>query len=265
MPIAPNRSDPTDELDETDETDHIGLRRRDMAVAKKKSGHSGKPRRRVVSLGLPQKGATETAKEVVKISKSKVVKRIVAGKSATKGVMSGLTRAVRWVARNGKPVQMTVIIEPDATAPRIAVEELAPSAARDELDIALSAAKTRGAARVADILNGADMLTADAFAEEIGATRETVHKKRRRREVLGLEGPKRGVRFPKWQLNRSGELLVGLPQLFEALGDHPWTVYRFLLQAHPELDGATGLAALRAGRIEEVIGVAGSVGAGAFA
>ena len=42
-----------------------------MAVAKKKSGHSGKPGRRVVSLGLPQKGARETAKEVVKISKSK--------------------------------------------------------------------------------------------------------------------------------------------------------------------------------------------------
>jgi hypothetical protein len=236
-----------------------------MAVAKKKSGHSGKPRRRVVSLGLPQKGARETAKEVVKISKSKVVKRIVAGKSATKGVMSGFTRAVQWVARSGKSVQMTVIIEPNATAPRIAVEELARPAARDELDIALGAARTRGAARVADILNGADMLTADAFAEEIGATRETVHKKRRRHEVLGLEGPKRGVRFPKWQLNRSGELLSGLPQLFEALGDHPWAVYRFLLQGHPELDGATGLAALRAGRIEEVIGVAGSVGAGAFA
>ena len=235
-----------------------------MAVAKKKNGRSEKSRRRIAPLGLPQKGAGETVKESVKVSKAKTVGRVVPGKAATKGVISGFARAVQRVVSSGKAVQMTVIIEPDA-APRIAVEELEPAVARDELDIALSAAKRRGAARVADILNGPDMLTADAFAEEIGATRETVHKKRRRHEVLGLEGPKRGVRFPKWQLNRSGELLVGLPLLFEALGEHPWAVYRFLLQGHPELDGATGLEALKAGRIEEVIGVAGSVGAGAFA
>jgi len=235
-----------------------------MAVAKKKGGRSEKSRRRIAPLGLPQKGAGETVKESVKVSKAKTVGRVVPGKAATKGVISGFARAVQRVVSSGKAVQMTVIIEPDA-APRIAVEELEPAVARDELDIALSAAKRRGAARVADILNGPDMLTADAFAEEIGATRETVHKKRRRHEVLGLEGPKRGVRFPKWQLNRSGELLVGLPLLFEALGEHPWAVYRFLLQGHPELDGATGLEALKAGRIEEVIGVAGSVGAGAFA
>jgi len=236
-----------------------------MAVAKKKNGRSEKSRRRIAPLGLPQKGAGETVKESVKVSKVKIVGGVVPHKAATKDVISGFARAVQRVVSSGKAVQMTVIIEPDATAPRIAVEELEPAVARDELDIALNAAKKRGAARVADILNGPDMLTADAFAEEIGATRETVHKKRRRHEVLGLEGPKRGVRFPKWQLNRSGELLVGLPLLFEALGDHPWAVYRFLLQAHPELDGATGLEALKAGRIEEAIGVAGSVGAGAFA
>ncbi|MBA1914272.1 hypothetical protein, partial [Escherichia coli] len=91
-----------------------------------------------------------------------------------------------------------------------------------------------------------DMLSADAFANEIGATRETVHKKRRRHEVLGLEGPKRGVRFPKWQVSGSGELIPSLPQLFEALGDHPWSVYRFLLEEHSELAGRTGLEALRA-------------------
>ena len=237
-----------------------------MAVAKKKSGHSGKPGRRVVSLGLPQNGARETAKEVVKISKAKVRQTHYRGQVCYEGrdvrlYPSGSVGRSQWETRSDDGDHRAGRNRATNCGRRAAP----PPAARDELDIALSAAKTRGAARVADILNGADMLTADAFAEEIGATRETVHKKRRRHEVLGLEGPKRGVRFPKWQLNRSGELLVGLPQLFEALGDHPWAVYRFLLQAHPELDGATGLEALRAGRIEEVIGVAGSVGAGAFA
>jgi hypothetical protein len=234
-----------------------------MAVTKKKSGHSGKLGQRATAPGFAKKEPRETAGEISK--KPKTAKRAAAGKAAEKGVMAGFSRAVQWAERRGKPVRLTVIVEPHSIAPRIAVEEVAAPPVHDELDKALSAAKTRGAARVADILNGADMLTADAFAEEIGATRETIHKKRRRHEVLGLEGPKRGVRFPKWQLSRSGELLAGLPLLFEAFGEHPWAVYRFLLQAHPELDGRTGLDALRAGRIEDVIAVAGTIGAGAFA
>ncbi|MFN5485409.1 MAG: hypothetical protein ACK5AX_11315, partial [Bradyrhizobium sp.] len=101
---------------------------------------------------------------------------------------------------------MTVEVDPAAATPRIAVEEVA-AAPSDELDVALAAARQRGSVRVAQILNSPDMLSADAFADEIGATRETVHKKRRRHEVLGLEGPKRGVRFPKWQVSGSGELI----------------------------------------------------------
>ena len=131
-------------------------------------------------------------------------------------------------------------------------------------EAAMVRAKERGASQVGDVLRGDDMLTADAFAAMIGATRETVHKKRHRHEVLGLEGPKRGVRFPNWQVNESGELLPGLPQLFEALGGHPWTVYRFMLQNHPELDGRRGLDALREGKVESAIGAAKAIGEGSF-
>ncbi len=240
-----------------------------MAVAKNKSGSSRKPRSKKsppLAIGLSATGPEQGVRPSLdKISlASKALKGVVARKAAAKGVLSGFGRAVLRAERSGNPVRMTVIVEPHSMSPRIAVEDVT-SPARDELDVALTAAKMRGAARVVDILKRADMLTADAFAEEIGATRETVHKKRRRREVLGLEGPKRGVRFPKWQLNQSGELLPGLPLLFQALGDHPWAVYRFLLQEHPELNGDTALDALRRGRIEDVVAVAGSVGAGAFA
>lgn len=238
-----------------------------MAVTRSKSGRSRKQgSRQELTTGFAAPGPASALRPPPgKISlASKVTKSVVARKSAAKGVLSGFGRAVLRAERSGNPVRMTVIVEPHSTSPRIAFEEVT-SPAHDELDEALAAANTRGAARVADILNSADMLTADAFAEEIGATRETVHKKRRRHEVLGLEGPKRGVRFPKWQLNLSGELLPGLPFLFQALGDHPWAVYRFLLQEHPELDGASALDGLRRGRIEDVIAVAGTVGAGAFA
>ncbi|MCI4679064.1 hypothetical protein K9U39_17595 [Rhodoblastus acidophilus] len=240
-----------------------------MTVTKSKSGRStkqGSKRGASLTIGLATSGpAPRFTPTSGKISLAPdLMKGIVARKGAAKGVLSGFGRAVLQAERSGKPVRMTVVVEPEAISPRIAVEEMSAPAG-NALDTALAAARTRGAARAADILNGEDMLTADAFAEEIGATRETVHKKRRRHEVLGLEGPKRGIRFPKWQVSRSGELLPGLPLLFRSLGDHPWAVYRFLLQEHAELGGGTALEALRRGRVEDVIAVAGSIGAGAFA
>jgi hypothetical protein len=48
------------------------------------------------------------------------------------------------------------------------------------------------------------------------------------------------------------------------LGDYPWTIYRFLLEEHGELDGRTGLDALRAGRIADVMATAETIGRGTF-
>ncbi|WP_223217313.1 hypothetical protein [Rhizobium cauense] len=60
------------------------------------------------------------------------------------------------------------------------------------------------------------------------------------------------MRFPKWQIGNDGQLLGGLPQLFEALEGHPWAVYRFLLQ---ECEGGrTGLKILRGGKIKDAVG-----------
>jgi hypothetical protein len=223
-----------------------------MPVTRKKGGESrGRAGRREP---LTLKFATSLA--------SGFDKKIVTRK-ATRGLLSGFVDAVKRAERTGKSVRMTVEVDPATASPRIAVEEVTADPS-DDLDAALAAARRRGSARATEILNGPDMLSADAFADEIGATRETVHKKRRRHEVLGLEGPKRGVRFPKWQVSTSGELIPGLPQLFEALGGHPWSVYRFLLEEHSELAGRTGLEALRAGQVADVLAAAESVGRGAF-
>ncbi len=128
-----------------------------------------------------------------------------------------------------------------------------------DLQSALAAARKRGQARVADILSGADMLSAEKFADLIGTSRVTVNAKRQNHQVLGLEGARRGFRFPKWQIGEDGKPFSALPQLFERLGGSSWAVYRFLVQHHPELDGMTGREALSRGRAAEAVEVAESV------
>jgi len=128
-----------------------------------------------------------------------------------------------------------------------------------DLQSALTAARERGQARVADILNGADMLNAEKFADLIGTSRVTVNARRQNHQVLGLEGAKRGFRFPKWQIGDDGKPFSALAELFDRLGGSSWAVYRFLIQHHPELDGLTGPEALSRGRTAEALEVAESV------
>jgi hypothetical protein len=97
-------------------------------------------------------------------------------------------------------------------------------------------ARERGVSRAVEIQSGRELLSAAEFAKFIGVSREAVRGKHQRGEVLGLHGAKRGPRFPKWQVTPNGKLLPDLPQLFKLLGGDPWTVYRFLIQHHPELE-----------------------------
>ena len=227
-------------------------------VTKGPTGHQRKSKAKKEAAPVLPKGRSNPWTTVFPVKKGGPVSLKTA-----KEVFFGLNDATQQAELSGKPVQMVVIIEPRSMNITIHIDKISPMK-RDDLDTALARARIRGAERVADILGGDEMLSADDFAKEIRATRETVHRKRRLHEVLGLEGPKRGVRFPKWQLSGSGELLPNLPDLFRALGGHPWTVYRFLIQQHPELNGINALDALRRGRVKDVIAVAETIGTGSF-
>lgn len=168
----------------------------------------------------------------------------------------------------GRPVSFRVDVDPEgemvvtpvetavAESPAPADEETALDA---ELEQALAAARSRGRLKAAEILGGDDMLNADDFARLVGTTRVTVNAKRQNGQVLGLDGAKRGFRFPEWQLDADGKPYAALPTLHEKLGG-AWAVYRFLVQPHAELDGLTGRKALERGRDHEALEVAESVG-----
>ena len=136
--------------------------------------------------------------------------------------------------------------------------------ADDDLEAVLGEARARGETRAAEILSGPDMLGADDFAALIGATRETVRQKLKRREILGLQGAKRGVRYPSWQVTKDGGLLPALPKVFELMGDSPWAVFRFLTQPSPALDGAAPKDRLRAGEVAKVLDLGESQARGDF-
>lgn len=182
-------------------------------------------------------------------------------KGGVQKVLTTYAEAIEKAEKFGRAFELVIKVHPDRTRP--AVEER--EAHYDALDDALAAARQRGARRVAEIMKSPDMLSARAFAPLIGASHETVNQKRKSGEILALDGATRGLRYPKWQVTDEGRLLPGLADLARELSGGPWTVYRFLLQGHPELEGKTGLEALKAGRRSEVVETARGVSQGTFA
>lgn len=192
-----------------------------------------------------------------------------------KALIRQYAKAVKLSREAGHQVSFRVVVDPLAGAQTISVVEEEPLSHQDvfpveevpepddELQAALAAARERGRRRVAEILAEDDMLSAEAFAELLGVSRVTVNTKRQNGQVLGLDGAKRGFRFPSWQLDRDGRPYPPLPKLHEVLGG-AWAVYRFLVTPHGALDGRAGLDALKRGQDDEVVAAAESVARGDF-
>lgn len=210
--------------------------------------------------GAAKKAAATTASavEVTEITLTKArYRRFVARRGFYEKLLANLVDSVETATREGRTA---VEVSLEGETPTVK-----PVASSSPLDGAMARAKARGAGKVADILKGPDMLTSRTFAPLIGVSHETVNVRRQQGEVLGLDGPKRGYKYPRWQVTETGMPLPGLARVFHALGDQPWTVYRFLRTAHAELGGKTALDALKAGQVEAVLGVAENQAAGAFA
>lgn len=196
---------------------------------------------------------------------------VFAGKPAkVKPLLKGYGEAVAKSRAAGRTVSFRVEVDPTGGTTVTPLEkskgtDAALAIGETDLQSALEEARGRGRAQAAEILTTEDMLSADQFAALLGTTRMTVNTKRQNHQVLGLNGAKRGFRFPAWQVDEDGKPFSVLPALFERLGGGPWSVYRFLVQAHPELDGLTGREALRRGKADQALEVAESIAQGTFA
>ena len=186
--------------------------------------------------------------------------------SVKKGEAQALKRLANLVSAAGEDTddkrlgwRLIIRMDPERRIPKFEIEDAGPGpACADNLQAALAEARERGVSRAIETLSGREMLSAADFAKFIGVSREAVRTKHQRNEVLGLKGAKRGLRFPKWQVTSDGGLLPGLPQIFDVLGGDSWTVYRFLTQHHPELEGDTALSALQRGKVDKVLAAAES-------
>jgi hypothetical protein len=210
----------------------------------------------------------ESAKGEFRVTlKPMAIEALEARKSQVMALMETLGEGINASRKNGRATRFLVMV--DAKGLPSIREESASTPTEitldDDLDGALEAARERGRRRAADILSGDEMLSADAFAARLHISKPTVHAKRQKHEVLALDGPKRGYRFPAWQIDQDGKPYSVLPRLFEQLGESGWTVYRFLTQRHSALDGITGLEALRRGKYEAVIEAAEGISRGTFA
>lgn len=187
----------------------------------------------------------------------KTAKGFTVAPRPVKALLKGYQDAFAKSRAAGKAVSFRVKVDPSGKTVLTQFEEVSTTPESD-LDLALLAARERGRLRAAEILDGRDMLNADDFAKLIGTTRVTVNAKRQSGQMLGIDGAKRGYRYPTWQLDAEGKPFAQLGVLHERLGG-PWAVYRFLVQSHGELDGLTGRQALKLGRVGAVLAAAESV------
>jgi hypothetical protein len=94
------------------------------------------------------------------------------------------------------------------------------------------------------------------LAKAIGITRQAVDKRRLSGKLIGIDLGKRGFAYPVWQVGLEGMELV-LAELNEL---DPWSQTLFMLSTNSWLEGETPLAALREGKLDQVLAAATNVG-----
>jgi hypothetical protein len=113
------------------------------------------------------------------------------------------------------------------------------------------------------IIDLANTMSSDEIAARLNTSRETVDALHNEGRLLGVESPKRGIRYPAEQLGPDDAPLPVANIIRELDGDH-WAAWRFLAMPVNELGGANGFELLRAGKLGDLKAVLRGRANGAF-
>ena len=106
-----------------------------------------------------------------------------------------------------------------------------------------------------------DILSVSEAARRLEVSRTTVYNWVARKTLVAWGATKRGLSIPAAQILGAGNVVAGLADVVEAIGD-PELAWAFLSQEWPFGDTVTTpLALLKAGRTDDVLGAAAGFGA----
>lgn len=120
-------------------------------------------------------------------------------------------------------------------------------------ETAMSNARKRGSLRVGEILSGDDMLSGEEFGNRLGLTRQAIDARRKNGQLIGLEGPGRGVHYPEWQIMSDGHLTPGISEILELVDGDTWAAYRFLVEDFPDASRDRLVDKLQDGEVDLVL------------
>lgn len=132
------------------------------------------------------------------------------------------------------------------------------------LEGALARARERGQVRAAEILSGKEMISGDELGRLIGISRQAIDKRRKAGDLIALDGPARGVKYPRWQVSDDGFILPGISEVLTLCNGQAWTAYRHLVSEFPDGTGDALYTKLRQGFEEEVLDYVESLTRGEF-
>lgn len=178
---------------------------------------------------------------------------------------SRVERVVRSLAETLEPE----VLSKAAAAPKddlALVRALASPESLDSLsqEDAFAEARLRGIETRRQLLEaqGGSLRSEEAQAR-LDLSRQGLNKRRTNNRLLGLSTGKRGYQYPLWQFDDRATqgVLVGLEDVLGALADlDPWTQLAFMVNGNALLGGLSPVAALRKGRVEEVVRAARAYG-----
>lgn len=150
-------------------------------------------------------------------------------------------------ARQDESVLLEALATPAQVAPMLRNVDAVDTSASERW----TRARDNGRQALLALLEGeGGVLTPEQAAERLDRTRQAVHQRQRKGQLLAVPGV-RGAVYPIWQFTEDG-VLAGFPDVLEALADTPPAmVVQFFLTGRDSLGGERPLDALRAGRVEE--------------